>query len=160
LKIYTDDPNLPYKYTKLKALHTKGDIDAVFARWGVKDVYWRWDPDHNEVFVQFKIVEVIDDLPVNVTARVEAPMVWERRTRREAERINWDISLRVMFWYIKSQLESAYLLQSSKIAAFLPYIASNDGRVLKDVVIPRLNEVQQLVSLPKKVIDVGEATPQ
>jgi hypothetical protein len=57
-------------------------------------------------------------------------------------------------------LEAAYLLQSSKTAAFLPYIASKDGAtVLKDVIIPRMNEVQQLTALPegssaRKVIDV------
>ena len=155
MKIYTDDPALPYKTTKLNALYTKSAIDGILAKWGIKDVYWRWDPDHNEVFIQFKIVETVDSHPMNVTAKVEAPSVWERKK----EKINWNISLRVMYWYIKSQLESTYLMQSSKIAAFLPYITSNDGRVLKDVVIPRLNEVQQLVSLPKKVIDVGEEAP-
>jgi hypothetical protein len=62
LKIYSDDPNLPYKTTKLKALYTKSEIDGLFAKWGVKDVYWRWDPEHNDVFVQFKIEEEIDGL--------------------------------------------------------------------------------------------------
>ena len=51
MKIYSDDPNLPYKTTKLKALYTKSEIDGLFAKWGVKDVYWRWDPEHNDVFV-------------------------------------------------------------------------------------------------------------
>ena len=67
--------------------------------------------------------------------------------------------MRVMYWFIKSHLEAAYLLQSSKTAAFLPYIASKDGeKTLKDVIIPRMNEVQQLAALPDKpaqrVIDV------
>ncbi len=59
-KIYSDDPNLPYKTTKLKALYTKSEIDGLFAKWGAKDVYWRWYPDHNDVFVQFKIKEEIE----------------------------------------------------------------------------------------------------
>jgi hypothetical protein len=42
LKIYSDDPNLPYKTTKLNALYTKSEIDGLFAKWGVKDVYWHW----------------------------------------------------------------------------------------------------------------------
>jgi hypothetical protein len=59
--------------------------------------------------------------------------------------------MRVMYWFIKSHLEAAYLLQSSKTAAFLPYIASKDGeKTLKDVIIPRINEVQQLSALPEK----------
>ena len=43
MKIYSDDPNLPYKTTKLKALYTKSEIEGLFAKWGVKDVYWHWD---------------------------------------------------------------------------------------------------------------------
>ena len=119
LKIYSDDPNLPYKTTKLKALYTRSEIDGLFAKWGVKDTYWRWDPDNNEVFVQFKIVEKIDDVPRQFSAKVEAPAIWDRKTRSKAESINWDISMRVMFWFIKSHLEAAYLLQSSKTVAFL-----------------------------------------
>jgi hypothetical protein len=159
LKVYSDDPNLSYKTTRLKALYTKSEIDGLFAKWGVKDVYWRWDPEHNDVFVQFKIVEEVDGLHLQVSAKVEAPAIWDHKTLSKAECVNWDISMRVMYWFIKSHLEAAYLLQSSKTAAFLPYIASKDGRsTLKDVTIPRINEVQQLAALPEqptqKVIDV------
>jgi hypothetical protein len=160
LKIYSDDPNLPYKTTKLKALYTKSEIDGLFAKWGVKDVYWHWDPEHNDVLVQFKIAEEVDDVSLQVTAKVEAPAIWDHKTRSKAESVNWDISMRVMYWFVKSHLEAAYLLQSSKTAAFLPYIASNDGqKTLKDLIIPRMNEVQQLAALPespsaRKVIDV------
>jgi hypothetical protein len=56
--------------------------------------------------------------------------------------------MRVMYWFIKSHLEAAYLLQSSKTAAFLPYIASKDGeKTLKDLIIPRINEVQKITHL-------------
>ena len=158
MKIYSDDPNLPYKTTRLKALYTKSEIDGLFAKWGVKDTTWRWDPEHNDVFVQFKIMENIDGVPLQVSAKVEAPAIWDHKTRSQGEGINWDISMRVMFRFIKSHLEAAYLMQSSKTAAFLPYIASSDGsRTLKDLVIPRINEVQHLAALPKnsaRVIDV------
>ena len=118
------------------------------------------DPEHNDVCVQFKIVEEIDGSPVDVSAKVEAPAIWDHKTRAKAESVKWDISMRVMYWFIKSHLEAAYLLQSSKTAAFLPYIASSDGvKVLKDIIISRINEVQQLAALPehptaRKVIDV------
>jgi hypothetical protein len=159
LKIYSDDPNLAYKTTKLKALYTKNEIDGLFAKWGVKDVYWHWDPEHNDIFVQFKIAEEIDGVLLQVSAKVEAHSIWDHRTRSKAEGVNWDISMRVMYWFIKSHLEAAYLLQSSKTAAFLPHIASKDGaKVLKDILIPRMNELQQLAALPQKpnekVIDV------
>jgi hypothetical protein len=144
--------------TKLKALCTKSEIDGLFAKWGVKDTYWRWDPDHNDVFVQFKIAEEVDGVPLQVSAKVEAPVIWDHKTRSKAECMNWNISMRVMYWFIKSHLEAAYLLQSSKTAAFLPYISSGDGsRTIKDFVIPRLSEIQRF-ALPKdsssKVIDV------
>jgi hypothetical protein len=95
-----------------------------------------------------------------VSAKVEAPAIWDHKTRSKAESVNWDISMRVMYWFVKSHLEAAYLLQSSKTAAFLPYIASKDGaKVLRDVIIPRMNEIQQLAALPEnsnapRVIDI------
>lgn len=154
MKIYSDDPNLPYKSTKLKALYTRSEIDGLFAKWGVKDVYWHWDPEHNDVFVQFKIAEEIDSVPLEVSAKVGAPSIWDHRTRARAECVNWDISMRVMYWFIKSHLEAAYLLRSSKTAAFLPYISSKDGAtLLKDILIPRLNEVQQLAALPERKVE-------
>jgi hypothetical protein len=156
MKIYSDDPNLPYKTTKLKALYTRSEIDGLFAKWGVKDTYWRWDPDNNEVFVQFKIVEKIDEVPRQFSAKVEAPAIWDRKTRSKAESINWDISMRVMFWFIKSHLEAAYLLQNSKTVAFLPYIATgDDSRTVKDL-IPMLNQLQHLDALPKPSVIIDQ----
>jgi len=159
LKIYSDDPNLPYKTTKLKALYTKSEIDGLFAKWGVKDVFWHWDPENENVFVLFKIEEEIDGVLQQFPAKVEAPKIYDHKLRSKAETLNWDISLRVMYWFIKSHLEAAYLLRSSKTASFLPYLVMKDGRVLKDVLIPRMNEVQQLAALPespsaRRVIDV------
>ena len=159
MRIYSDAPNLLYKTTKLKAVYTRSEIDDLFAKWDVKDVYWRWDPEHNDVFVQFEIVEDIKGLEMRVPAKVEAPQVWDHRTRSKAECVNWDISMRVMYWFIRSRLEAAYLLQSSKAAAFLPYIATKDGsHTIKDLIIPRLGELQRLLALPKisefKTVDV------
>jgi hypothetical protein len=149
LKIYSDDPNLPYKTTKLKALYTKSEIDGLFAKWGIKDVYWHYDPDRNDVFVQFKIAETIDNKPVATAAKVEAPAIWDHKTRKKAETINWDIAMRVMFWFLKSHLEAAYLLQSSKTAAFLPHITNSSGETLQKLLIPRLQDLDRLKALPE-----------
>jgi hypothetical protein len=157
LKIYSDDPNLPYKTTKLKALYTKSEIDGLFAKWGVKDVYWHWDLEGNDVYAMFKISEEIDDFPVNVSARVDCPVIWDHKTRAKAEEVNWNISLRVMYWYIKSHLEAAYLLQSSKAAAFLPDLAGKDDRLtLKDIIIPHIGDIQKMAALPKAPIIVEQ----
>lgn len=148
VKIYTDDPNVPYKSTTLNAKHTKMEIDGLFGKWGIKDVYWHYDPDKKEIYVQFNINEKIHDKEINVVARVDAPLIWNRETRRTPERVNWDISMRVMFWFIKSHLEAAYLSHSGKVVAFLPYIAAADGQTtLKDVIIPRLEQIQDLPAL-------------
>ena len=157
LKIYSDDHSLPYKTTKLKALYTKGEIDGLFAKWGVKDVYWRWDPEGHDVYAMFKIKEEVDGVPVNVSARVDCPVIWNHKTRAKAEDVNWNISLRVMYWYVKSHLEAAYLLQSSKAAAFLQDLAGKDDRrTLKDLIIPHIGDIQKMAALPKMPVIVDQ----
>jgi hypothetical protein len=153
-KIYSDDPNLPYKTTKLNALYTKAEIDGLFAKWQIKDVYWHYDPEHNDVFAQFKIVEVVEGLAIDVAAKVEAPIIWEHKTRNKAETVNWNISMRVLFWFLKTHLEAAYLRQSSKTAAFLPYIMASDGQTtLKDILIPRLQQLEKFKALPEAHVE-------
>lgn len=151
MKIYSDDPNLPYKTTKLNALYTRSEIDGLFAKWGIKDVYWHWDHERNDVYVMFKIREEIDGIPVNVSARVDCPVIWDHKTRNRAEAPNWNISMRVMYWYIKSHLEAAYLLQSSKAAAFLPDLSRKDEKTtLKDIIIPHLSDLKALTEIPSR----------
>jgi hypothetical protein len=79
--------------------------------------------------VIFKIKEEIEGNPVDVSARVEYPMIWDHKTRAKEEDINGKISLRVMYWYFKSHLEAAYLLQSSKTVAFLSDLKGKDSRM-------------------------------
>ena len=143
----------------MKAVYTRSEIDDLFAKWGVKETFWRWDTEHNDIFVLFTIAEEFDRKIREISAKVEAPIIWDHKTRSKAECVNWDISMRVMYWFIRSRLEAAYLLQSSKAAAFLPYIATKDGsHTIKDLIIPRLGELQRLLALPKisefKTVDV------
>jgi hypothetical protein len=160
VKIYTDDPNLPYKTTKLKALYTKSEIDGLFAKWGVHDVYWHWNPEANDVYVMFKIKEEVNGAQVDVSAKIEAFAVWNHKTRHETESINWNISLRTMYWFIKSHLEAAYLQQSSKTAAFLPYILNLEGdKKLSDLIIPKISRLQDTLALEEKQLQkVGQMT--
>jgi hypothetical protein len=157
MKIYTDDPNLPYKTTKLNALYSRHEIDGLFAKWGIKDVYWHWEPEANSVYAMFKIKEEIEGISINVSARVDCPAIWDKKTRNHAEKVNWNISIRVMYWYIKSHLEEAYLRQSSKVAAFLSDLSGKDEKqTLKDIIIPHITDLQNLPSLPKKPIIIEE----
>jgi len=53
---------------------------------GVSKTFTALDPERNEVFVQFKIAEEIDGVPLQVSAKVEAPVIWiiERGLRLSA----------------------------------------------------------------------------
>ena len=156
MKIYTHDRHVPYKTTKIDPMSSKADIDGILARWGIKKVAWTWDPENNEVYVQFQIEEVVDGRKVTPVIRVEPPRIWNKATRKRREGINWNVSMRVMVWYIKTHLEQAYLTQSSKTTEFLPYIdlSTEEGgkKLLKDVLIPDLGMLKALPDRSKKEV--------
>jgi hypothetical protein len=151
MKIYTDDPLLEYKTTRLNALYTKSEIDGIFAKYGIKDVFWHWNPDQNDVYVMFKIEEDIEGVHNVLSVKVEAYPIWDKRTRNKAEQINWNVTMRQMHWFIKTHLQAAYVRQTSKAVAFLPYILNVDGtKVLHEVILPHLAELESsLKALPE-----------
>ena len=166
-KICSDDPLVHYKNSTVSPDRTKAEIDGVLAEWQVKDVHWHWDMEHNDVYVQFKLDEVIDELPVAVVIKVECPIVWDKAKPRgrppQPERINWRVSMRAMWWFIKTNLEMAYVRQSQKTIAFLPYIKTTEETTLKDLIVPRLQRLQEIAALPEsppekqdetKIVDV------
>lgn len=148
-KIYTDDPNLPYKTTKLGALYSRSEIDGILAKWGVRQSGWNWEPEINKIFVWFEYDELVEGIKVHPIMRVEAPVIWNHKTRNKAEEVNWNISLRVMYWLIKSLMEAAYLWHSSKTVAFLPYIATGkeQHQTLARIVIVNLKKIQEMPAL-------------
>ena len=150
MKIYVNDPAVPYKNTTVNAQRSKMEIDAVLALWGIKDSGWRWSPEDGEVFVTFQLREVIDGREVAPVIKIYCPTLWNKGSRRKREEVNWNVSMRVMYWYIKSHLEMAHLMQSSKTVEFLPHIQtrmlSGETVSLKD----RLVEVNILDALPEK----------
>jgi hypothetical protein len=159
MKIYTDDPNLPYKTTKLTAIYTKSEIDGILAKYGIHKAGWNWNPDANNVYVIFHIEETFNEVKMDVPVKVEAFAVWDHKTRNKAESINWNISMRTMYWFIKALLESAYLKQSSKTAAFLPYIINEQEVSMADTIIPRLQTLQDTLALEEKQLNkVGQTT--
>lgn len=148
MKIYSDDSNLPYKTTEINYLRSKMDIDGLLGKWQIKDSAWHQDWEHNDVFIEFKYSEVIDGITVSPVIRVVAPLIWDHKKRNSEEKVNWNISMRVMYWFIKSHLEAAYLTQSSKTAAFLPYISTGEsGQPLHRVIIHNLEKIQGLPAL-------------
>jgi len=156
-KIYSDDPLVHYKNSAVNPERTKAEIDGVLAEWQVTDVYWHWNPQANDIYVMFKINETIKGVPLKVSVRIDCPIVWDKaRSRRRPytlEQVNLRISMRAMWWYIKTHLEMAYVTHSSKTVAFLPNIAGvREGQTLKDIIIPRLVDIQNLVALEEKQI--------
>jgi hypothetical protein len=159
-KIYSDDPLLKYKDTEINATRTKAQIDGILAEYGVQDVWWHWEKDAIEkneiadIFVNFKLDEIVDDLPVKVAIKVMCPIIWDREKPKgrppRPERVNWNISMRAMHWFIYTHLNSSYAMRSSKIVAFLPFIQSASGKNLKDLIIPKLSEYKALEEKAKR----------
>lgn len=146
-KIYIDDPLLPYKTTKLSALYTKSEIDGLFAKFGIKYTMWCWDIQNIDVSVIFRIQEVIDGQPVDVQAKVEAYPVWIRKSRAKPEMVNWNITMRTMYWFIKTHLEAAYLQHTNKIVSFLPYIVTSNGRKFHELALPKITTLPDTLAL-------------
>lgn len=165
-KIYTDDPLVHYKSSSISPERTKVEIDMILAQWGIKDTHWHWDPAHNEVYVQIKMEEKMPnlELPVVATVKVECPTIWDKESPRarppRSEKVNWRVSMRALHWFLKTHLEMAYVMKSDKIRAFLSYVKVSEDKELGDLVIPRLQSLQELEALPiiekrdRKVIDV------
>ena len=154
-KIYVDDPLIKFSGTTVSAVRSKQLTDAVLAEYQVKDVLWHYDPPRS-IYVMFKIKEIINDVPIDVSVRVDCPTIWNRaRTRRRPftpEEINWDVSMRAMYHFIYTHLNTAYAMQSSNTVAFLGFIQTNvEGKVLKDILIPRLNQFAAIEDKSKRI---------
>jgi hypothetical protein len=150
MKIYTDDPRVKYVNTTISPERTKAEIDEKLRAYGTYDIYWHWRPDLNDVYVQFIIEEVIDGHPAKVGAKVVMPTLWDKGNRnahtpeRRIEKVNVAASMRTMFWYIKSQLENSYAMQSSRVAAFLPDIITPRGSRIFDEMKGNLDQFKAL----------------
>jgi len=151
LKIYSDDPQVNYKNTSIDSKRTKAEIDALLGYWQVSDVMWHWKPEENDVYIQFLIEETIDDMPMKVGVKVSCPIIWDKERPRarppQSEMVNWNMSMRAMWWFIKTHLEMAYAMQSSKTVAFLPYIQGRNNTQLKDVILQNLQRIQEMPAL-------------
>jgi hypothetical protein len=152
MKIYTDDPKVKYANTTVAPERTKFEIDSKLREYGTYDIAWHWRPELNDVFVMFTIEEVIDNIPAKVTAKVVMPTLWDKGNRNaripenRVEKVNLASSMRTMFWYIKSQLEVSYAMQSSRVAAFLPDLMTSNGNRYFDSLKSRLDQFQALES--------------
>lgn len=150
MKIYNDDPLVKYVNTTIPAEKTKDEISSKLVEYHVADIAWHWKPDLGDIYVQFGIEEVINDVPVKVLAKVVCPVIWQRAASKSkfpinrVEHVDVKASMRAMYWYIKSHLESSYSNQSSMLAGFLPNIMTNKNETFFQGVLKRVNEFAAL----------------
>jgi hypothetical protein len=165
MKIYTDDPKVHYVNTTIAPERTRDEISEILRAYDTDDIHWHWKPDANDVFVQFIIEEKIDGIPARVGAKVVMPAIWNKANRnahtpeRRIEAVNLSVSMRAMFWYIKSHLENAYAMQSGRIAAFLPDMVTKNGQRYFDTMKERLEQYQALEAPVEKKIEVEVIKP-
>ena len=147
MKIYDVDPVVPYKATHINPQETKAEIDGLLARWGIRQVYWDWQPENGKVDLIFKVPETFGGTQPSV--KLSPPIIWAKCNRKRREEINWSVSMRCLYWSLKATLEWIYLAQFDKTTGFLPFLVASDGKTqLKDIILPRLGHVSELAALP------------
>lgn len=81
MKIYDTDPEVYARTTKIKPDRTKAEIDGLFARYGIKDVWWRYDLKGGDIFVQFILSENFEDKKRNITVKIEPHPIYTKKKR-------------------------------------------------------------------------------
>lgn len=143
VKIYDDDPEVYAHTTNIKADRTKAEIDGLLARFGIKDVWWRYDIPHNDVFIRFILSEKFGDETKDLTVKLDPPRIWHKD--KHSETINWNVSMRNLYWYILTHLSQAYVNQSSKFQEFLPNILGVGDKKLVELF------KTEMVALPAEI---------
>jgi hypothetical protein len=153
-QIFSNDPVVPYKTTKINPLTTKAEIEGLLARWNIKKYAWNWDPENSDITLNFQVTEIIEEKEVNVVVQLECPHIYDKPSRRNPKlQINWQVSMRVLYWWLKPHLEYHYLSQSTKLAMFLPFIQGSNGKTLEKTLVPRLSQIAQGQLVDKATIE-------
>ncbi len=82
MKIYSDDPIVPYKKTQVDPRTTKEEIEGLLARWGIKKSGWDWDLENGRCILEFQYFEFINNIPVSQWVKVEPPIIWKRKSTK------------------------------------------------------------------------------
>lgn len=155
VKIFTDDPKVHYITTSISPERTRDEISEVLRQYDTSLIAWNWKPDVNDVWVQFQVEEVIDGFPAKVTVKVVMPTIWDKAVsrspnpKRRVEQVNLAVSMRAMYWYIKSAMENAYAMQSSRVAAFLPDMVMQNGKRFFDEMKQQLDRFKAVEYKPE-----------
>ncbi len=152
MKLYIDDPAVPYKTTHIDPLTTKSEIEGILARWGIKKAGWEWDLENGKVTLEFQYAEMINNMPVSQWVKLSPPIIWNKRPKSRRygssneETINWSVSMRTLYWWLKTHLEMTHLQNLDKTTMFLPFIMNAEEKTLADVLVPKI--IHALIEQP------------
>jgi hypothetical protein len=167
VRIFTDDSRVKYVTTSISPERTRDEISEVLRAYDTDDIWWRWKPEVNDVFVQFNVEEKINGVNAKVSVKVVMPVIWDKAVtrspdpKRRVEHINLKVSMRGMYYYILNNMQNAYTMQSSRVAAFLPDTIQPNGKRFFDNL---KNHIDQFAALPEPVketpLDVEVIVPE
>jgi hypothetical protein len=160
VKIYSDDSLVSYRTTTIDPEKTREEISAILREYDVGLIAWNWKPQFNDVWVQFQIEEIIDSIPIKISAKVICPIIWNKGSSRKVEKPNWKVSMKAMYWYIKTHLETSYAMQSSKVSAFLPDVITPSGSRLFEEMKYQLDQFKAIEHKPEQPHEVITIKPK
>lgn len=141
-KIYVNDSEIPipYNQTNVKAKDTKWAIIRLFEKWGIEEYMWLGGKKEGKIGVVFKINEAVKGYRIQAEIAVLCPTHIYKKTRK-GDVIDWDVAMRMLYWHIKSRIESSYFMNMPMVKSFQGHInrLSLDGEQVP---------IQELLALP------------
>ena len=150
--------HLPYEGTKVPALQTKADIDAMLHEFRildkdkkkviaeVKGIRWTDIPPLLPTLEFLVTYETVDGIRKTVGIRIQPPMTAKKIRKRGTYIImnQPDQSMRIMYWYLKSKLESIlYGLKDFSqefLSDILVSLPNGNVETVGDIIIPQIKE--------------------
>jgi hypothetical protein len=121
---------LPYERTAVSVEKSQRGINDLLYKYGVTQIAWASEKD---VFLQLMFVIPKGDLKIPV--RIRLPFLTK------------EASYRMLFYYIKAKLEGVRYGIEAIEEAFMPHIAIDGKRTLKDIYI---NQLPKLLPAPEE----------
>jgi len=104
--------NAPYQRTTVQFDGTLKDITNLLHKYGAADIRWNDQRDRGIVEVGFRVtVREAKGKSYQPPVWIPVPLIW-KKIADNSEVINWDQSGRVLYWYLKSQLEMTLMGRS------------------------------------------------
>lgn len=109
-RIYSKEA--PYWRTTVKFDETIKDISDLLNKYGAADIRWNDQRNRGTVEVGFRItVRETNGKSYQPPVWIHVPQIW-KKTSDGNEVIHWDQGGRVLYWYLKSQLEMTLMGRS------------------------------------------------